>query len=171
MEVVAFTYRVISALWKSCVFIILFVASLQRLSAQEANTYTIRDGKMFIELSKKISPGSLNSFIKKYNLYDLPLKRAVSISMDSIQFLGWKVEENSKRLFIISKPLIGVTNINNPADKIIFAEKHPTFAELFPAERQGLLYGYNRLKNKSFVTNGSEIIFFLILSTLEHPRF
>jgi Glycogen recognition site of AMP-activated protein kinase len=149
------------------VFCLVAMVQLKTLAQLPAKTYTIRNGRMYIELSRKIDTLSLDSFIARYNLYDLPLKQAIkSNSMNSLIKLGWKQEINNNELFVISKPLFGVSNINNPADKIIFAEKHPTIEELFPAEREGLLYGYNRFRNKlSFAVNGSTVTFFLRKNT------
>lgn len=143
------------------------IAQVNTFAQSPIKTYTIKDGKMFIELSKQIKNISLDSFMAQYNLYDLPLKQAIAGNlMDSIKKLGWKLEIDNPELFVISKPLYGVSNINDPAGKIIFAEKHPTIAERFPAEQQGLIYGYNRFRNKfPFAINGLTVTFFLRKNT------
>ena len=38
-------------------------------------------------------------------------------------------------------------NVNNPVDRIMFTEKHPTFAERFPPTNNGIVFGYNRFRN------------------------
>lgn len=155
----------IGKLVRLCLGTVFLVVIVQvKITAQPAEkAYTIRNGKMYIELSKQINAALLDSFIAQYNLYDLPLKQAIRRnSMDSLKKLGWKLEINNSELFVISKPLFGVSNINNPADKIMFTEKHPTIEELFPTEKEGILYGYNRFRNKlSFAVNGSTVTFFL----------
>jgi hypothetical protein len=163
MEVMR-TIHGIKKLVRFCLGIILTIVVQAKIVAQAVEkTYTIRNGKMYIELSKQINSGSLDSFIAQYNLYDLPLKQAIrKNNMDSLKKLGWKLEISNSELFVISKRLFGVSNINNPADKIIFAEKHPTIEELFPTEKEGVLYGYNRFRNKLFFAlNGSTVTFFL----------
>ena len=131
--------------------------------AQSVKTCSIKNGRMYIGLSKQINNASLDSFIIQYNLQDLPLKEAIKKkTMEPMKKLGWTLEISNNVLFVISKPLFGVNNINNPANKIIFAEKHPTIAERFPSEQPGLVYGYNRFRNKfPFAVNGSVVTFFL----------
>jgi hypothetical protein len=146
-----------------CVVFLVAIAQVKIVAQPPVKTYTVRNGKMYIELSKEIHGASLDSFVAQYNLYDLPLKEAIKKNrIDSLEKLGWKLEINNRELFVISKRLFGVSNINDPADKIIFTEKHPTIKELFPAEKEGMLYGYNRFRNKSsFAVNESTVTFFL----------
>jgi hypothetical protein len=128
-----------------------------------AKAYTIKNGKMYVSLSKKINDRALDSFITRYNLFDIGLKQFVKTkSADSLKKSGWNININNNELFVISKALTAVNNINNPADKIIFAEKHPTLAEMFPATNNGVVFGYNRFRNKSpFPVNNSTVTFFL----------
>jgi len=164
MEVIHPMYR-IKKLLGFCLgtFILLGTVTSIAVAQPPIKKYTIRNGKMYIELSKHINTLSLDSFISHYDLNDLPLKEAIRENSPALfKKLGWKLEINNTDLFVISKPLFGVSNINSPEGKIIFAEKHPTIAERFPAEKEGLFYGYNRFKNKSsFAVNGSAVTFYL----------
>ena len=146
-----------------CITIIGLLAATKLAAQSPAGTYTIKNGKMYIEVRKKSSVSNLDNFITQYNLSDIPIKQFIQNNIgDSLIKLGWTIEINNKELVIISKPIVPLDNINEPADKIIFSAKHPTFAELFPAVNNGLLYGYNMFRNKSFfAVKGSSVTFFL----------
>lgn len=119
---------------------------------------------MYIELNKQNSEASLDSFISQYELGELQLKRFIKNSfLDSIVSRGWRLEKNDKLYFVISKPLVSLDNINEPAEKIIFTEKNNlSLAERFPAVSSGILYGFNRFKNKyPFAVNDSVVTFYL----------
>jgi hypothetical protein len=163
MEVMIALYK---RRWLTLCIGVLFLISampVQVAAQQTANEYTIKNGKMFISLNKKIKEPTLDSFIAKYNLFDLGLKQLIKNKFyDSLSKQGWRIDSTDKKIFLISKALKAFHEINNPADKIIFAEKHPTLAERFPAVNNGILYGHNRFRNKfSFAINDSEVTFFL----------
>ncbi len=92
-----------------------------------------------------------------------PLKIFIQTnSADSLKKLGWTINANNAKTLIISKPVMAFDDINNPADKIVFTEKHPTFSEMFPAVNNGLMYGVNHFHNKPlFAVNNSVVTFFL----------
>jgi len=146
-----------------CLCIIFLIMIQAKLVAQSAGNYSIKNGKMFITIKKHSTIAELDNFITQYNLTDLPLKQFIKTNIaDSLIKLGWTINTNNKSLCIISKPMMAFNEINNPADKIVFSEKHPTFAEMFPSVNNGLVYGYNRFKNKpSFAVNNSAVTFFL----------
>src|SRR6188472_151324 len=123
--------------------ILLLVTGPLSTNAQApAKNYTIKDGKMQIELSKKLSQNALDSFIDKFDLYDLDLKELLRTnSTDSLQKLGWKLEKNDRDKLIISKLLGSYGNFDNPAEKIIFAEKKLSFAVRFPVVNSEIKYG------------------------------
>lgn len=146
-----------------CALFLLTAVSIQ-CSGQPVKNYTIKNGKMYIELSKKLQDVSLDSFIVQFNLSDIGLVQLIKHGIDdSLTKMGWKVEVNNNgKVYVVSKPLFSVNNIVNPADKIIFTEKHPTMAELFPAVDNGVSFGYNRFKNKNvFAIKDSVVTFFL----------
>ncbi|HLK29811.1 MAG TPA: hypothetical protein VKT28_14630 [Puia sp.] len=147
-----------------CVFFLAFAFVLKTF-AQPSKTYdvTIKDGRERIELNRQISKGALDSLIAKYNLGELSLHQFLKTNFsDSLFKKGWKVEVNSQAVVVISKMLIGFNNITNPAEKIAFTEKHPTLSELFPTINNGVVYGYNRFRNKfPFEVRDSVVTFFL----------
>lgn len=135
------------------------------LSAQEPlKKYTVRNGKMFIEVTKDIQEGALDSFITQFNLQELYLKDFLKNNRaDSLIRKGWHVEANNETGFIISKPFLPIEKINNPVDRIIFTEKHASFAQRFPVTSVGMKYGYNRFRNKAPFSRQSDstVTFFL----------
>lgn len=135
------------------------------VSAQQpAGIYTIKKGRMYIELKKQSSEASLDSFVEQYELTDLELKRFIKYNfVDSLVIHGWKLEKNEPLYFVISKPLAGLEHINDPAEKIIVTEKNILeLAERFPVVSKSILYGFNRFKNKyPFAVNDSIVTFYL----------
>lgn len=142
---------------------ILLAAFVSIAAAQSSvKRYSVKNGKMYIELGREISRRDLNSFMAEYNLYDLPLEQLVRTKVtDSMVKLGWKVENMNKNVFILSKPLFPVKDIDKPQQKIIFAQKQIGADLIYPENMEKIVYGYNRFKNKSFVANGATVTFFL----------
>ncbi|MDQ3843007.1 MAG: glycogen-binding domain-containing protein, partial [Bacteroidota bacterium] len=152
--------RLVRFIW----FALLFVLPSLLWAQKPITNYTVSNGKMYIEITKDIKEAALDSFIVQFNLQDLYLKEFIKRNVaDSLKKRGWKVEKNNETGFIISKPFAPFETINNPADRIIFAEKHPTFAERFPATNNGIIYGYNRFRNKSsFITDDKSVVTFYL---------
>src|SRR6185312_2209168 len=126
MEMMGSIYRIIKLIRFCLCTCILAGIAANGLAQSTVKNYTIKNGKMYIELGKQINNASLDSFITQYNLTDLPLKKAVHTNSPGIfKKLGWSVEINNTNIFVISKPLFSVNNINSPEGKIMFAEKHP----------------------------------------------
>jgi len=147
-----------------CLYACIFITLLNKAEAQSpVKVYGVKDGSMYIRLSKNISIASLDSFIAQYELHDLGLKYFIKTnSPDSLQKQGWKVESNNSKTFVITKPLKSYKEVINPADKIQLTEKQKEIAERFPAVSNNIKYGYNRFINKyPFATDGSVVTFFL----------
>jgi hypothetical protein len=165
MEVMLTWRRMIRCIYLCRCMILLLLAVPLKSMAQEppVKHYSIRDGKMYITLSKKISEPSLDSFINQYALNDLDLKGSIKTNTtDSLKKLGWKIDINNGELLIISKLLMGINNINNVADKIIFTEKDAHAKDIFSPESSSIIYGINRFKNKyAFAVSDSVVTFFL----------
>jgi hypothetical protein len=144
----------------------------QTLFAQQPiKSYSVKDGQMYVQVSRQIKESSLDSFINQFGLDDIGLKQLIKTNQaDSLLKLGWKVELNDRMRFIISKPFYSLGNINNSADKIIFTEKHPTIAEMFPAVNNGILYGINRFNNKNPFAEKNSVVTFFIRDHLEAKR-
>lgn len=146
-----------------CVFFFTALA-VEKTSAQErVKAYTVKDGRMFIALSKQLTDASLDSFITQYDLSDLALKEFIKgIWLDSLKKMGWKLDINNSQLFVISKKLDSYDDLRNPANKIRLTDKEASLAERFPAVSNRVIYGYNRFRNKLvFATADSLVTFFL----------
>src|SRR6266404_7040960 len=147
----------------SCVFFWMLVISLYSWSQDSLKVYTIKNGKMYIWLSKKLPVAELDSFITQYDLHKLALKRFInSGNDDSIRLSGWQVGLNTSSSFTLSKPLLSPDDLNNPADRIIFAGKDPRVDAIFPSVSNTVAFGYNRFRNKqAFAIRDSVVTFFL----------
>ncbi|HMU10026.1 MAG TPA: hypothetical protein PKC54_08480 [Ferruginibacter sp.] len=137
---------------------LLLFAFLQINAQAPVNSYTIKNGKMYIAVGKNIQKASLDSFVVKYELADLDLQTCISTgSTDTLKKLGWKIDIDNKELFVISKPLFSADNVNNVADKIIFTQKGSE-----PVPMAQVHFGYNRFRNKTpFGVVDSTVRFFL----------
>ena len=158
------TYGYVKLVRSICCGLLFFIIFNPPLYAQDVpKKYTVKQGKMYIYLGKSIRETALDSFIAQYGLYDLDLKEFIRTNItDSLKKLGWQVEENTALSFVISKPLGAFENINNPADRIVFADGDPSLAALFPAVSSGVVYGINRFRNgPSFTVKASEVTFLL----------
>ena len=134
-----------------------------QLSAQEpVGKYTVKDGKMYIELSKNIKEASLDSFVNQFALGELALKDFILQNIhDSLMKHGWKVEKNTRDLFVISKPLLGFDKILDPAEKILFTDKHLKSGELFPEPKMMQPFGINQFRRKQpFAVKDSLVTFY-----------
>ena len=118
--------------------------------AQPIRGYSIRDGKMYIMLDRKISDKELGDFIDKYDLSGIGLWQLVRNNKhDSLDQEGWQLVETNEVAYIISKLLEGADNYENPADKILIMQKENDFSSRFPVVSAKWRFGYNRFKNKS----------------------
>jgi hypothetical protein len=132
-----------------CTLVILLLGSGHLHGQGETQNCTIRDGRMYISLRKDIGLAELNGFMARYNLNAIGLYQFIrSHTMDSLKKLGWKVEMDKPKRFIISKPLFSSGNIGNPAGDILLTEKHPNSWERFPSVNNGIVCGYNRFRHK-----------------------
>jgi len=128
--------------------------------AQLVNSYTLKNGRMYIQLAKPITEGALDSFVTRFDLADLGLKTFLKTSKpDVLKELGWKIEVNNEVGMIISKAVEPYAGLNKAGEKIIFKEKAEP---LFPAVNNGIIYGVNRFRNKQpFFVQDSVVRFFL----------
>jgi len=143
---------------RPCCIAILLLAFLHTNAQLPVRSYTVKNGKMFIALGKDIQKPTLDSFIAKYELYDLDLQACISTgATDSLTKQGWKVDIDNKEVFIISKPLFSADNMNNVGDKIVFTQKSIDAVPMAQVH-----FGYNRFKNKApFDVTDSVVVFFL----------
>lgn len=142
---------------------VLMLVVQHKVMAQEPlKVYKIKDGRMYIMLSKKLTENSIDSFITDYNLDDLDLKKVIrGNSADSLVKAGWKLELNNNEMIALSKKLGGIENFKTPAIDISISDKFdPRYN--FPAVSSLVKYGINRFKNKNlFAINDSVVTFFL----------
>jgi 1,4-alpha-glucan branching enzyme len=146
-----------------CAFAVPLLSNAQK-AAPPVKIYTIKDGNMYIALSKQLKKSSLDSFIAKYDLSDLSLDRFIKTdSFDHLKKLGWKLEANDPEVFVISKPLISSKKMGDPADKISYTGKQGAEKPSFPIVSDKVVYGCNQFsKNKfPFAVKESEVTFFL----------
>ncbi len=125
--------------------------------------YTVKDGKMYIELSRDIPVAELDSFINLHELHDLFLKEFLLKNIpDSLVKRGWEIEKNARKYIAISKPLFSTVDLNNLVEQIIFTGKDPSIDAMFPSENSNIVYGTNRFKNKlPFDVKDSLVTFYL----------
>jgi hypothetical protein len=147
-------------------FIVLAIPGLNAFcQPPPLKTYTVKNGKMYIIMDKKIKEPSLDSFVSQYDIQDLHLKEFIKNGFrDSLQKKGWKVEMDTEVGFVLCKPLYGLDDIDNPANKINFTQKDQTLnlRARFPARNNGVLYGFNQFRNKyPFRVVDSVVTFFL----------
>lgn len=144
------------------VVLILMIFAITKTAAQPPiNAYTVKDGRMFIMLAKKITTASLDSFITQYDLHELSLKEFIRSGFpDSLRKRGWQIEMDNHLGFVISKPLFSLDDINNPANKIQFSQKEPMFGENFPLINNDVQYGYNLFRNKNLFSVSDSIVTF-----------
>lgn len=152
-------------LWvRCCICACLLLVYTNGFAQPQVKTYSIRNGKMYIELGKQITDSSLDSFITKYALADLGLKSFIKKgNPDSLQKMGWSVEQSGAQTHIISKSFEPVQSINNAADKIIFTGKNSgSFAPLFPSVSQSIRYGSNSFRRKfPFAVDDAVVTFYI----------
>ncbi|WP_178371838.1 hypothetical protein [Cnuella takakiae] len=104
---------------------------------------------MTIELPRNMRPSALDSFISQYNLEELQLRSLIrSGETEALRQLGWQLERNNAAGILLSKIMAPFRGWGKADERIRFTEHQPTFAERFPAVNNGLLYGYNRFRNK-----------------------
>ncbi|MFN8243279.1 MAG: hypothetical protein U0X40_04410 [Ferruginibacter sp.] len=123
------------------------------------HAYTVKDGRMYIALSRQLPAPALDSFVKQYELEDLQLDDFIrTAKADSLLKRGWKVDIINRELAVISKPLGGFSKSGNPADQLVFVEA----ARPLPQMNNQSHFGYNRFVRKSpFAVSDSVVCFFL----------
>jgi hypothetical protein len=125
--------------------------------------YSIKNGKMQIHISKKINDLALDSFIAKYDLYDLDLKTFFKKNVtDTLIKLGWNFEQNDNNFLIINKDLLSFDKIKEPGEAISFTDIFSSIALQNEANSKNVSFGFNRFKNKNaFAIKDSMVTFYL----------
>jgi hypothetical protein len=126
-------------------------------------SYTIRDGRMYIRVMKKMKKDDLDKFVDKYDLGDLDLAKALAThQFTQLARDGWRIEMDNKEQLVISKQIGGVGQLGNPEKRMALTEDHPNPYDLFPARNDNIVYGFNRFDGKfPFAIRDSLVTFFL----------
>ena len=126
-------------------FILAFPALMDAQSPSKI--YTIKNGKMYIQVSKHVKEASLDSFISQYALEDLAIKEFIKSGFkDSLRKRGWEIAVANDQSWIFTKPLSAIDNLKDPGDKFRFMENHNAIAAEFPSVSSNVLVGYNKFK-------------------------
>ncbi|MGZ3940067.1 MAG: hypothetical protein ACXVBK_14955 [Flavisolibacter sp.] len=137
-------------------FLLVFVLT----SKAQVAAFSIKNGRMFIQMDKSLSTSAIDSFIKENELEDLDIKSFVKTNTtDSLEKLGWKVEVNNSSFFIISKAFEPFTDIGNTVKRMMLSDfPNPQFL----ATDNGISFGINKFRNKNpFAVEDSVVTFFL----------
>ncbi|MBS1741684.1 MAG: hypothetical protein JST81_01505 [Bacteroidetes bacterium] len=160
MEIVsAGTHRKKQWLYKIWLCIFMCVIIIPVAAQKQPGIYTIRDGKMYIELNRNLTEPAIDSFIHIFNLEELGIKSFIRKNLqDSLIKQGWTIEKNGNDIVVITKPLVSSGDINNPAEDLVVA-----IAGRFPPVSSDLIMGYNKFgKNvPAFEVKDSLVRFFL----------
>jgi hypothetical protein len=146
------------------VLLLLFFVACQDMHAQEPDkVYTVKNGNMYIRLSKNIKLSELDEFISRFDLGELALKKFFLQGFeDSLKLAGWKIEKNTREELVILKPLFASEDVLSPGERIIFMGDHPSFNAIFPTVSNSVVFGYNRFRNKQpFYIHDSVARFYL----------
>lgn len=131
--------------------------------AQPVKKYSLKDGRMLITLEKNLPGPELKDFIRQFDLGNLALDRLLQEGfMDSLKRAGWKMETNTDRLVVISKPLLSYDAINDPADRILLTGRQQLVDAQFPAVSNLVKYGYNQFRGKQPFTIKDSVVYFFL---------
>ena len=141
------TYQSWRKAWQMLlVFVLLIPATC--LAQIPSKIYTVKNGKMYIELSKQLSESSLDSFILQFDLEELSLKECLKAGfLDSLISQGWTINRNDRQRLAISKPLFASGGFEIPEEKFFLDKPMPTEVE-FPSVSNKVVLGYNQFRNK-----------------------
>lgn len=136
---------------------------------QKGTSYTVKDGRMCIEVRRNIDKSRLDRFIDQYGLSDLDLpallfggsgKESEKRLISRLRKMGWRLETNNGKTIVLSKQMQGVGNLNDPGRRISLMEEHPNSFDLFPAQNDNLVFGFNRFTGKyPFSVKESQVTF------------
>lgn len=141
-----------------CSTILVFFLQTESYAQSSQKIYTVKNGKMYIELGKDISDVDLNNFIHQFNLAELGLKNFIKKNIaDSLKVNGWDIIRNDKKAIAIVKPLESPDKINDPGEQFVLS-----IAKRFPREKDGLVLGFNKFRRpQSFFVKDSLVRFYL----------
>jgi hypothetical protein len=140
-------------------FLLVFLLFTVHADAQVA-AFSIKNGRMYIQMDKSLSPSAVDSFITENELQDLDLKSFIKTNLsDSLKKLGWDVEVNNTSFFVISKAFEPFADIGNTVKRMLLSDFPNT---QFLATDNGISFGINKFRNKNpFAVEDSVVTFFL----------
>lgn len=155
----------------SCLLLLALPGTLFSQHGPKWYSYTVRDGRMYISLSKNIDRPGLDKFIDQYDLSDLNLPKLLFGHLGKgtekqlfvqLRKQGWRVDADNQKMIVLSKEMQGVVNLNAPENRMRLIEEHPNFKERFPSQNDDLVLGFNRFAGKyPFAVKDSLVTFFL----------
>lgn len=140
--------------------LLLFFLACFALQTSSQVGYAIKNGRMYVQMEKKLTEAAIDSFVTQYELQDLDLKTFIKTNKtDSLQKLGWNVDINNESYFVISKAFEPFNNINNTVNRILLQNVPDA---QFLSTDNGITFGVNKFRNKnSFAIEDSIVTFFL----------
>src|ERR1700735_2586024 len=146
-----------------CLLLTLTVNKTYSQEDMQKASYSIREGRMYIRIMKKIGKATLDNFVDKYDLGELDLGQALaSGQLTQLKRNGWRIDLDDKRQLVISKQIGGIDQLGDPEKRMALTEDHPNTYDLFPSRNDNLVYGFNRFTGKfPFAIHDSLVTFFL----------
>ena len=132
--------------------------------------FTVKDGRMYIRLNRNVDKPRLDSFIDRYELSDLDLPKLLALRpsamgdkrVQNLIRMGWRPDLSGRKVIVLTKEMGGADNLNDPAKRISLTEDHPNSYDLFPAQNDNQVFGFNRFEGKfPFAVKDSTVTFFL----------
>lgn len=123
--------------------------------------FVVKNGHIYITLSKNIVAEELDAFVAQYSLQELDLKTFFKTNRpDSLLKLGWDINLNNGEMLVLSKNMLAADKLMDPVEKILLAQKR--FNNGYGYVNKEPLYGYNKFTKKyPFAVKDSLVTFFL----------
>ena len=110
-------------------------------------SFVVKNGSIFITLSKNMPAAELDVFVEQYSLQELDLKNFFKTNRpDSLVKLGWAINLNNAEMLVLSKSMTAFEKIMDPVEKILLAQKR--FNNGYGYANKEPLYGYNKFTKK-----------------------
>jgi hypothetical protein len=151
----------------SLIFVFLIISIISVTAQTPVKYYKVKNGKMYIELSKSLPVASLDSFINQFQLQSLALKQFVTTGFeDSLKKYEWNIVLNNKERFVITKLLIPYDQITDPVERMRIIEKQ--LNNIYPLSGTNVKIGSNRFRNKpSFLIREDSVVIFYLRNNLK----
>lgn len=112
-----------------CTMLLLALCGVS-LAQEPVKHFKVKNNTMYIALSKALGDAAIDSFIIKYNLEDIGLKRFMQKGMfDSLGLMGWFIDSTKPDVFVFTKPLEQAKKIWEDQCDVIIAPQKPLTPE------------------------------------------